>query len=171
MPATRRQLLKGLTMGTGATLLNPMIQRVTASVEGIKASPRFVFVLQSNGFDAIQACPETIPFQQYGDREKFETINLTNHGLAPLLLADSFSPREKSSNPHQLIQTSISTGKRFHWPQGSGRAATIFIHQTDRFCIIFIRSKMAMTPTYITGVIIPNGANSTDVRWFACTLF
>ena len=81
MPATRRQLLKGLTMGTGATLLNPMIQRVTASVEGIKASPRFVFVLQSNGFDAIQACPETIPFQQYGDREKFETINLTNHRL------------------------------------------------------------------------------------------
>ena len=88
MPTTRRQMLKGLTLGTGATLLDPMVQRVMANAEGIKTAPRFVFVLQSNGFDAIQACPETIPFQQYADREKFETINLTNHrlpqGLAPL---------------------------------------------------------------------------------------
>jgi hypothetical protein len=65
-----------------------MIQRVMADAEGVKTPPRFVFVLQSNGFDAIQACPESIPFQKYADRERFETFDLAQHalpkGLAPL---------------------------------------------------------------------------------------
>ena len=69
-------------------LLPPMAQRVLANASGKTSAPRFVFVLQSNGFDAIQACPETIPFQKYADREKFETFALAKHvlpkGLAPL---------------------------------------------------------------------------------------
>jgi hypothetical protein len=75
-------------LGAGATLLNPMVQRVRANAEGRTPAPRFVFVLQSNGFDAIQACPETLPFAPYAEREKFETFDLTQHtlppGLAPL---------------------------------------------------------------------------------------
>lgn len=88
MSTTRRQALKGLTLGAGATLLNPIVQRVMANAEGVKTPPRFVFVLQSNGFDAIQACPESIPFQHYSDRERFERSDLAKHtlpkGLAPL---------------------------------------------------------------------------------------
>jgi hypothetical protein len=88
MKATRRQILKGLTLGAGSTLLPPMTQRVLANAEGKTSAPRFVFVIQSNGFDAIQACPESIPFQKYEDREKFETFDLAKHklpkGLAPL---------------------------------------------------------------------------------------
>ena len=88
MPTNRRQLLKGLSLGAGSVLLSPMIQRVLANAEGQPRPPRFVFVLQSNGFDAVQACPESIPFQKYADREKFESIDLTGHklpkGLAPL---------------------------------------------------------------------------------------
>jgi hypothetical protein len=65
-----------------------MTQRVLANAEGKTSAPRFVFVIQSNGFDAIQACPESIPFQKYEDREKFETFDLAKHklpkGLAPL---------------------------------------------------------------------------------------
>lgn len=85
---SRRQILKGLSLGAGATLLAPMAGRVMANAEGQECPPRFVFVLQSNGFDALQACPESIPFQNYADREKFESIDLTKHklpkGLAPL---------------------------------------------------------------------------------------
>jgi hypothetical protein len=88
MKTTRRQILKGLTLGAGSTLLPPMTQRVLANAEGKTSAPRFVFVIQSNGFDAIQACPESIPFQKYEDREKFETFDLAKHklpkGLAPL---------------------------------------------------------------------------------------
>ena len=85
---SRRQILKGLSLGAGSTLLAPMAARVMANAEGQECPPRFVFVLQSNGFDALQACPESIPFQNYADREKFESIDLTKHklpkGLAPL---------------------------------------------------------------------------------------
>jgi hypothetical protein len=88
MKTTRRQILKGLTLGAGSSLLPPMTQRVLANAEGKTSAPRFVFVIQSNGFDAIQACPESIPFQKYEDREKFETFDLAKHklpkGLAPL---------------------------------------------------------------------------------------
>ena len=88
MYLSRRNLLKGLSLGSGAMLLPPMAQRVLANAEGKTSAPRFVFVVQSNGFDAVQACPESIPFQKYEDREKFETIDLGEHklpkGLAPL---------------------------------------------------------------------------------------
>ena len=68
-------------------LLSPMIQRVMANAEGKERPPRFVFVLQSNGFDAVQACPESIPFQKYANREKFESIDLTQHKLPKGLAA------------------------------------------------------------------------------------
>jgi len=65
-----------------------MVQRVMANAEGKTRPPRFVFVLQSNGFDAVQACPESIPFRKYSDRRKLETFALKDHklpkGLAPL---------------------------------------------------------------------------------------
>ena len=97
--ATRRQALKGLTLGAGATLLNPMIQRVLANENGEKTPPRFVFVLQSNGFDAIQACPESIPFQKYSDCEKFETFDLTKHTLPK-----GFSPLKKHKKRVTILQ-------------------------------------------------------------------
>ena len=88
MKTSRRNILKGLSLGAGSTLLSPMTERVMANAEGRQRPPRFVFVIQSNGFDAIQACPESIPFQKYADREKFESLDLTKHklpkGLAPL---------------------------------------------------------------------------------------
>ena len=87
MNTNRRQMLKGLSLGAGSMLLSPMIQRVMANSEGKERPPRFVFVLQSNGFDAVQACPESIPFQKYADREKFESIDLTQHKLPKGLAA------------------------------------------------------------------------------------
>ncbi len=87
MNTNRRQMLKGLSLGAGAMLLSPMIQRVMANAEGKERPPRFVFVLQSNGFDAVQACPESIPFQKYADREKFESIDLAKHKLPKGLAA------------------------------------------------------------------------------------
>ena len=88
MKPSRRHILKGLSLGAGSSLLAPMAERVMANAEGKQSPPRFVFVIQSNGFDAIQACPESIPFQHYSDREKFESIDLAEHklpkGLAPL---------------------------------------------------------------------------------------
>ena len=87
MNTNRRQMLKGFSLGAGSMLLSPMIQRVMANAEGKERPPRFVFVLQSNGFDAVQACPESIPFQKYADREKFGSIDLMQHKLPKGLAA------------------------------------------------------------------------------------
>ena len=88
MRMNRRKMLKGLSLGAGSLLLSPMVRRLVANAEGEAHPPRFVFVLQSNGFDAVQACPQGIPFQKYKDRERFETFDLAQHtlpkGLAPL---------------------------------------------------------------------------------------
>ncbi|MED5282348.1 MAG: DUF1552 domain-containing protein, partial [Verrucomicrobiota bacterium] len=88
MRVSRRNLLKGLALGSGSMLLPTMAQRILANGEGKTSAPRFVFVIQSNGFDAVQACPDSIPFQKYDDRDKFENIDLSDHklpkGLAPL---------------------------------------------------------------------------------------
>ena len=88
MHLSRRNLLKSLPLGAGASLLGPMANRILANAEGKRQAPRFVFVIQSNGFDAVQACPESIPFQKYADRETHEEHDLTQHklpkGLAPL---------------------------------------------------------------------------------------
>ncbi|HAW99476.1 MAG TPA: hypothetical protein DCX67_13155, partial [Opitutae bacterium] len=77
-----------MALGSGSMLLPTMAQRIMANAEGRTSAPRFVFVIQSNGFDAVQACPDGIPFQKYEDREKFEDIDLSEHklpkGLAPL---------------------------------------------------------------------------------------
>ena len=80
--------MQQMSLGAGAIMLAPLVRRVMANNLGHTSTPRFVFVLQSNGFDAIQACPETIPFKPYADRETFETLDLTRHtlplGIAPL---------------------------------------------------------------------------------------
>ena len=61
MNFSRRDLLKNIPLGAGTSLLGPMAQRILANSEGETSSPRFVFVLQSNGFDVVQACPDSIP--------------------------------------------------------------------------------------------------------------
>jgi hypothetical protein len=100
MQTTRRQALKGLSLGAGATLLSPLIQNVLANENGQGAhSKRFVFIVQSNGFDAIQACPESIPFKEHKDRESFQKHDLTQHKLP-----NGFAPLERHKKRVTVIQ-------------------------------------------------------------------
>jgi hypothetical protein len=100
MNTNRRQILKGLALGAaGSTFLGPMMQNVMALQNGGRAKKRFVFVVQSNGFDAIQACPSTIPYKEYKDREKFQNIDLMKHKLPK-----GFAPLEKHKRRVTIIQ-------------------------------------------------------------------
>ena len=92
----RRNLIKSLPLGAGATLLGPMANRILANAEGKNSAQRFVFVIQSNGFDAIQACPESIPFQKYADCDRYEEHDLTQHKL-PKGLASLESIKAKTT--------------------------------------------------------------------------
>jgi len=119
MRTNRRQILKGLSLGAGSTLLSPMAQRVMANAEGRTRPPRFVFVLQSNGFDAVQACPESIPFQKYSDREKFESIDLTQHKLPAGLAA--LEPLKKKTTIIQGLSGRCTGGGHSTWGGSLGQ--------------------------------------------------
>ena len=92
----RRQALK---IAGASPFLAPLVSRVLANSNGQATPPRFVFVLQSNGFDAIQACPESLPFQKYSDREKFEVHDLSKHTLPK-----GFAPLEKHKSRVTVLQ-------------------------------------------------------------------
>ncbi len=74
MSLSRRQLLTGVSLGAGATVLSPILQRLQAEVAGhIPTARRFVFVIEGNGCPAEQIQPTDIPRQSDGGNN---TINV-----------------------------------------------------------------------------------------------
>lgn len=58
--STRRDLLKGVTLGSGALVLSPLVSQLAAQVSGSKEFPqRFVFVVKSSGLTPGHIVPET----------------------------------------------------------------------------------------------------------------
>ncbi|MEX2214169.1 MAG: DUF1552 domain-containing protein [Phycisphaeraceae bacterium] len=60
MSIPRRDLLKGMTLGAGALVLSPFVQRLQAAAAGKAAPKRFVFVVESNGVRPEQLAPSGI---------------------------------------------------------------------------------------------------------------
>ena len=54
---TRRSVIKGLSLGAGASLLGPVLAQLTAQAAGAPTRQRFVFVVQSNGIDPNHIIP------------------------------------------------------------------------------------------------------------------
>lgn len=89
---TRRDLFRGLSLGTGAFLLSPILQKLRAEAAGAAAPMRFVFVLEGNGLNPDQIQPEGIERRKNAhsrnDEEKLEDRALAGHklpeALAPL---------------------------------------------------------------------------------------
>ena len=58
--STRRDMLKGVTLGSGALVLSPLVSQLAAQVSGSKEFPqRFVFVVKSSGLTPGHIVPET----------------------------------------------------------------------------------------------------------------
>ncbi len=61
MRMNRRTVLKGVTLGAGASLMNPMLSQVLAQGADAEAKPkRVVFVVEGNGCDPSKIQPTTI---------------------------------------------------------------------------------------------------------------
>ena len=59
MKTTRRQLLKGLTLGGGSVIFQPLISQLAAQASGESAFPqRFIFVVKSSGLTPGHIVPE-----------------------------------------------------------------------------------------------------------------
>lgn len=80
----RRQLLKGVSLGAGSVVLSPLLQSVSAQVDGNYSRPkRVVFVLFDNGFHETGAQPEGVPLEGKTTRElSLESLTLP-HNIAP----------------------------------------------------------------------------------------
>jgi hypothetical protein len=68
---SRRRFFRGITLGAGASLLGPLLQRVAAESAGVLPL-RFVFVLQSNGMNPNHIIPEGITRRK--DQELFPNV-------------------------------------------------------------------------------------------------
>ena len=69
MTTTRREMLKGLGLGAGATLLAPILSDLHAEASGAAALPkRFVFLLQSQGLQSWAVKPKEVDRPGNGEK-------------------------------------------------------------------------------------------------------
>jgi len=65
MRTTRRDLLKGISLGTGGVLLSPLVTRLRAEALGIDGKqPRFVFLVEGNGLWPSHIQPKGLPLKR-----------------------------------------------------------------------------------------------------------
>ncbi len=83
---TRRQFLRGITLGAGGVLLGPMLRQIKAESDGVATvTPRFVFILEGNGLDPRHVHPVGVQFKQREQRDTFESVSLNNLHLPAAL--------------------------------------------------------------------------------------
>ncbi|QDU28587.1 hypothetical protein ETAA8_36900 [Anatilimnocola aggregata] len=90
---TRRSLLKGIALGTGTTLLSPILAQIAAQAAGDEKQTnrkRIVFVVQSNGMNPSHLVPVGIKRRPDGRNERptndlLEELSLKNQELHPAL--------------------------------------------------------------------------------------
>lgn len=82
MTVTRRNLLKGFSLGAGGLVLSPLVQQLQAHAAGTSKLPqRFVFVVEGNGLPPKQIQPVGIKREKISKRDKLVVESLKNHKL------------------------------------------------------------------------------------------
>ena len=81
MTGSRRQFMKGVTLGTGTTVLAPLMQQIEAHATGDEAAlpKRFVFVIKSSGLPPAAVRPKGV---EIGDGRKLIDRPLKDHKLS-----------------------------------------------------------------------------------------
>ena len=93
MSTDRRDFLKGVSLGAGAMLLSPMLQRLQAQASGNQNLPkRFVFVVESNGVRPEQLTPSGITRRPRPQRPTSDPTELLDVSLSNRTLPVSLEP-------------------------------------------------------------------------------
>ncbi len=93
----RRDILRGLSLGSGAVLFAPMLRSIEAQ-EPSDRPKRFVFIVKSGGIDNANLVPAGLPDYQ-SDREKLVDVSLRDHTLPEI-----FRPFEAMKNRLTIVQ-------------------------------------------------------------------
>jgi hypothetical protein len=94
----RRTVLKGVTLGAGAVVLQPFLRSLEAQAAGQAPKPRVIFMLESNGLYPRHIQPEGVD----GDNRKAE--KLVDLSLKDLELPDAISPLAPFKDRMGIIQ-------------------------------------------------------------------
>src|SRR5436190_19140609 len=98
MAIARRAWLQQVSLGTGALLLRPILERIAAAEDRPKAKPwRVVFILQSNGFQPWAAQPKGLAVKE----GPAATVDLP---LADYELPDDLDPLKEYKQSVTIIQ-------------------------------------------------------------------
>lgn len=86
MTATRREFLKGVSLGTGSLVLAPLLQQLQVQAAGsAEQAKRFVFVLEGNGLPWQQIMPAGITRGKEGNRDKVIDMPIGDRALPKAL--------------------------------------------------------------------------------------
>lgn len=105
----RRRFLKSLTLGASATVLGPVLDRISLGVEGKTAPLRFLFVLEGNGLPPKQLQPAEIPFVPRESRDRFTATSIAGSAL-PTSLEPVEAFRDRMTIIHGLSGRMCSGG-------------------------------------------------------------
>ena len=88
MAATRRSLLKGLALGAGAAVLEPLVRQLDAQAAGSSTRPtRFLFVILPNGCPATEINPIDYPLAIHDRRQGLHVDPIRDRRLHPSMAA------------------------------------------------------------------------------------
>ena len=94
----RRTVLKGVTLGAGAVVLQPFLQRLEAVQAGQSPPKRFIFFMESNGLYPSHVQPRNLQAPPRG------TNQLIDRSLADLELPEPIAPLTPFKNRMTIIQ-------------------------------------------------------------------
>ena len=97
MQTTRRDVLKGVSLGAGGVLLGPIVQRLQAEAAGAELPKRFLFVVEGNGLPWSHIQPKGIKRSgivsgTYTNRKGNGERDFRDLPLADLELAEALQP-------------------------------------------------------------------------------
>lgn len=98
MQASRRRFVQSLSLGAGGALLAPVVGRILADADGEPAPRRFVFVLQSNGFQPWAAQPKGLERTEEGPDK------VTSYPLMGYELPDDLVPLDPWRHRMTIVQ-------------------------------------------------------------------
>lgn len=105
MTMNRREVLKGVTLGSGGLLLSPILSKLQAFAAGPVLTPkRFVFVVESNGVRPEQIAPSGIQRRPREQRPLNGPAELVDVSLADRTLPFSLEPIQQYKNRVTIVQ-------------------------------------------------------------------
>ena len=109
MNTTRRDVLKGMTLGAGSVLLAPMLRRLQAEAAGAELPKRFLFVVEGNGLPWGHVQPNGIERNNvvggsYTKRSGNGEKPFRELPLAELELAEALQPVSEFKNRVNILQ-------------------------------------------------------------------